>query len=313
MNAETIGSIELTSSSRLVFSVSWYKGRQFANVRKFVESARYTGPTKSGVAMAGDVLVAVIGALWRMKCEIAGADEMTFARVPKCGQSEIVITVIPPDNIQGLPSVDVREYVDSPKYQGPTKKGVRFAWDKMPEFITILESQARQMATTEKAQRDLFPGAHGPWVEEAESAGQKKSPTSDAVLDELLPDGPKEFPVEFVNGDITATELELPAEPVSVVQQSTGEYVVQSDFGFRHPVRNPTEGNFILYSFLRSHRRVHVPTKMIDIFKAVKAYENYVRDLRHALLQAYEQKSGHRPMAEHQTREVFTSLGLPWL
>jgi len=36
-------------------------------------------------------------------------------------------------------------------------------------------------------------------------------------------------------------------------------------------------------------------------------------DLRNALLQAYERKSGHRPMAEHQTREAFTALGLPWI
>jgi hypothetical protein len=49
---------------------------------------------------------------------------------------------------------------------------------------------------------------------------------------------------------------------------------------------------------------------MIEVFRAVKAYENYLRDLRHALLKAYERKSGHRPMAEHQTREVFKSYGL---
>jgi hypothetical protein len=151
------------------------------------------------------------------------------------------------------------------------------------------------------------------WVQEAEELGQRKTPTRDAVLSELVPNGPKEFPAEFVNGNAAADVLSLPTEPVSVVQLPTGDYVVQSDFGFRHPVRNPTEGNFILYAFLRGHRRVQVPKQMIDIFKAVKAYENYLRDLRHALLQAYERKSGHRPMAEHQAKEVFASLGLPWL
>jgi len=48
-------------------------------------------------------------------------------------------------------------------------------------------------------------------------------------------------------------------------------------------------------------------------FRAVKGYENYVRDVRRALLKAYERKSGHRPMAEHQTKEAFKSYGLPWV
>jgi len=313
MSAETVGTIELSSSSRLVFTVSWWMGRQYANVRKHVDSSRYSGPTKSGLAMLGDVLLAVVECLGRLKAEIPGAEQMTFARVPKGGDNEIVVSVIPPDDLKGLPSVDIREYVNSSGYQGPTKKGVRFAWDKLPEFIAILESQARQMGATESAQPLLFPEARPTWVKEAEEMGQRKTPTRDAVLAELIPKGPKEFPAEFVNGKAASEDVNLPTEPVSVVQLPTGDYVVQSDFGFRHPVRNPTEGNFIIYAFLRGHRHLKVPEQMIDIFKAVKAYENYLRDLRHALLQAYERKSGHRPMAEHQAKEVFASLGLPWL
>ena len=67
------------------------------------------------------------------------------------------------------------------------------------------------------------------------------------------------------------------------------------------------------YASFRGQRVVSVPMEMIEVFRAVKAYENCLRDLRHTLLQAYERKSGHRPMAEHQTREVFKSFGLPWV
>jgi hypothetical protein len=313
MSAETVGTIELSGSSRLVFTVSWWKGRQYANVRKHVDSARYSGPTKSGLAMLGGVLLGLVECLGRLRAEVPGAEQMTFARLPKGGHSEIVISVIPPDDLKGLPSVDIREYVNSSGYQGPTKKGVRFAWDKLPEFITILDSQARQMGASEKAQPTLFPEARPTWVKAAAEAGQGKPAARDAVLAEHVPQGPKEFPAEFVNGKVASEKLNLPTEPVSVVQLPTGDYVVQSDFGFRHPVRNPTEGNFIVYAFLRGHRHVQIPKQMIDIFKAVKAYENYLRDLRHALLQAYERKSGHRPMAEHQAKQVFASLGLPWL
>jgi hypothetical protein len=58
---------------------------------------------------------------------------------------------------------------------------------------------------------------------------------------------------------------------------------------------------------------VAIPTETFSVFRTVKAYENYLRELRSAMLKAYERKSGHRPMAEHQAREAFKSFGLPWI
>lgn len=308
-----VGTIQLTHSTSLVFSVRPWKGRLLAHVRKFVSGPKYEGPTKAGLAMGGDVLVSVIEALTRLNAEVPGVDERQFAKVHKGGDTDIVVTVIPPDDLKALPSVDIREYVDAESYTGPTKKGVRFPWDKLAEFIGILQTQARQLGGAEKAQPVLFPEARPGWVKQAEEAGTDEKPSGDSVLHELLPEGPKDFPGEFLNGGEKTAKLELPSEPVSVVVLPGGGYAVQSDFGFRHEVRNPTEGNFIYYTYLRNHRTVSVPTEMIDIFRAVKAYENYLRNLKHALLQAYERKSGHRPMAMHQTKEVFKSHGLPWV
>ena len=53
----------------------------------------------------------------------------------RLGFLAVVVTVIPPDDLKALPSVDVREYVDSESYTGPAKQGVRFAWNKLTEFI----------------------------------------------------------------------------------------------------------------------------------------------------------------------------------
>ena len=315
MSGETdnvVGTVELTHSTRLVFSVQPWKGRMLAHVRKFVSTPKYEGPTKAGLAMGGDVLVSVIEALTRLKEEVPGPEERRFAQLPKRGDTDIVVTVIPPDNRKALPSVDVREYVNKASYTGPTKKGVRFSWEKLPEFIGILEKQARQLGETTKSQPILFPEGHPASVRQAEVVDAEKWQTRDSVLHELLPDGPKDFPGEFLDAKETV-KLDLPSEPISVVILPGGRYVVQSDFGFRHDVRNPTEGNFIFYAYLRGHRLVSIPKEMIDVFRVVKGYENYLRDLRHALLRAYERKSGHKPMAEHQAQEVFKSCGLPWL
>lgn len=308
-----VGTIQLTHSTSLVFSVRPWKGRMLAHVRKFVSGSKYEGPTKSGLVMGGDVLVSVIDVLAQLKAEVPSAEENQFAKVHKGGDIDVVVTIIPPDDSKALPSVDVREHVDSKSYTGPTKKGVRFAWDKLPEFIGILQTQAQQLGKLEKAQPILFPDARPGWVKQAEKAGTDEKPSSDSVLHELLPEGPKDFPGEFLDGGEKTMKLELPAEPVSVVVLPGGGHAVQSDFDFRYEARNPTEGNFVYYAYLRGHRTVSMPIEMIDIFRAVKAYENYLRNLRHALLQAYERKSGHRPMAEHQAKEVFKSHGLPWV
>jgi hypothetical protein len=308
-----VGTIQLTHSTRLVFSVRPWKGRMLAHVRKFVSGAKYEGPTKAGLTMGGDVLGSVIDALIRLQMEVPSAEERQFAKVHKGGDTDIVIGVISPDDQTSLPSVDVREYVDAESYTGPTKKGVRIAWAKLPEFIGILQTQARQLGGSEMAQPILFPGARPSWVQDAEDASTDKRRSGDPVLHELLPDGPKDFPLEFLDGRAKAVKVELPTEPISVIVLPGGGHAVQSDFGFRHYVRNLTEGNFMYYARLRGHREVSIPMEMIDIFRAVKAYENYLRDLRHALLQAYERKIGHKPMAEHRVREVFKSYGLPWL
>jgi hypothetical protein len=58
----------------------------------------------------------------------------------------------------------VREYVDSETYTGPTKKGVRFAWDKLTEFIGLLEDASAAVGIGRK-------GAAGPFRRRSSRAG----------------------------------------------------------------------------------------------------------------------------------------------
>lgn len=316
-----VGTVELHATARLVFSVQPWQGRMLASVRKFVSTAKYEGPTKSGFTMAGEVLVSVVEALLRLQSHIPGNQEKVFAKIAKRGEVEIVVTVIPPGALNTLPSIDVREHLDTPGYTGPTKKGIRFGWEKLPEVVALMQIQAQRLGAHSKGQPTLFPDAEPKWIDTAAKVGDKQGEgvptrpgTRDAILAELLPDGPKRFPQGFLDNQAHKTRpIQLPSEPIEVVQLPDGRYVVRSDFGFCHGVRNPTEGNFLLYAHLRGERTVHLPEEMIVIFRAVKGYENYLRELRHSLLQAYERASGYRPAAEHQAREVFKSRGLPWL
>jgi len=92
--------------------------------------------------MAGESLVEVIKALERLQAELPCMQEWEYASIWKTDEKQISIRTIPPDDLQSLHYVDVREYLDTPGYKGPTKKGIRFSWDKLPEVLTLLKAQA---------------------------------------------------------------------------------------------------------------------------------------------------------------------------
>ena len=309
-----IGSVQLNASSQLIFSVLSRNGRQFSHIRKFLDTSNYKGPTKSGISMSGGILVSLIKTLQELQHEVPGIQEREWSRIPKTDDCDVVISIVPPDDTQSLPRVDVREYIDAYNYSGPTKKGVRFPWEKISEVVLLMQSQAQHLGAEELEKLTLFPEIQPDWVKESQKSKKQKLKPQDLIITSALPDGPKQFPDDFFEDiDTTTLAIDLPSEPVEVLQQSDGSYIVGSRFGFCKSVRNIVEGNYIFYAHLRGERKIRIPEKMIEIFKTVKAYENYLRELRHSLVLAYERKSGHRPMADHQTKEVFKQFGLPWI
>jgi hypothetical protein len=134
----------------------------------------------------------------------------------------------------------------------------------------------------------------------------------DPVIASVLPDGPQAFPKGFLNGDIGPVRtVELPEEEIAVRQLADGCYVVESHFGFRHDVRNETEGMFIVHAHARGARALDLPEEMIHLFKAVKGYEVYLRTLWRDLYRAYGRECGDRAAAYSHAKTAFDTLGLP--
>lgn len=134
----------------------------------------------------------------------------------------------------------------------------------------------------------------------------------DPVIAAVLPDGPKRFPADFLNGEVGSIQtVDLPEEELGVRQLAGGSYVVESHFGFRHDVRNETEGMFIVRAHARGARSLDVPDEMIHLFKAVKGYESYLRATWHELYRAYGRECGDRTAAFNHAKTAFETLGLP--
>ena len=305
-----IGVIQLHDRAKLVFSVQHWKGKPFAHVRKFVQSKKYEGPTKSGLSMDKAELEEILNALQKLHQEIPKSEVVEFVKVGKYKGTDIVVSIIKPDDSISLPAVDIREFIETPKYSGPTKKGVRFSWDKLTEVIAIFHIQAQQLEKENGPQIPLFPKS------KPQDPSPKKTPTDEnhhnSILLTVYPNGFQLFPEDFIKAIEKGKLFNLPQEPISVSTLIDGTCVVKSDFGYCCSVLNPIEGKYIYYSWLRGNRAVNVPEKMIETFKAVKEYENYLREIRLLLMRELERKSGSRSLAEYQTKEIFKKNGLPW-
>jgi hypothetical protein len=143
---------------------------------------------------------------------------------------------------------------------------------------------------------------------------EKDEPVAADLLAELLGGTLKQFPQDFLEGYASeGAQLNLPDADLFLEQTSVGGYVLKTDEGYYVKVRNPTEANFIIYAQLRGHQQISVPKEMIQVFKTVKGYENYVRTLETRLMSILTKKARQRSVAEYEARKKCREKGLPWL
>ncbi len=307
----TVGRVSLSGSSILVFSVSQWRDRYWASARKFVATQKYEGPTKSGLMLNKNLLSELVTTLARLEKTFPTQEESEFKTIPKNETEYIHIRIVPDEDSGGLPWVDIREFIDTPRYQGPTKRGIRFRWNLLPEVLVCLRQQAKVIDENEKNELSLFdPGSFVP-----KEKPEEKSKSNDTLsLSGLLGEDLKQFPEDFLHGSAgKGTRMQLHEAPLRLEQESTGSYQLRTEDGVFYKVRNPAEANFLIYAQMRGHHEVSLPMEMIHIFRTVKAYENYLRSLRSRLFAKLLKKAHQETVASYETDKLFHSLGLPKL
>lgn len=311
-NMEIIGKLEISPTADLVFSVSAFKGRYYANIRKFQHTERYNGPTKSGLALRSDHLEWLIKELSSLQNEVPKLQEAEIVRTSKRQDTDMIIQTTPPRDTDGLVQLDIREYVKSERYSGPTKKGIRFGIDTLSQVLSLLKAQADKIGELKGSQRSLFEQDREP--NEKDKTDQKNQENMNRVMSQILPDGPERFPDYFLadkNGPFDI--IPVPQEPIRLGQLSGRKQQVVSEKGFLYEAKNLVEGKYIVYAHMAGCRNVKIPEKPFEVFRTVKQYEIYVRGIQKSLIDSYYKRTGHRPTAEHLARSAFQKLGLPWL
>lgn len=137
---------------------------------------------------------------------------------------------------------------------------------------------------------------------------------AEEVLDELLPDGPKQFPDEFLSAAAAAgntVSVELPEARLIFDHSPLFTGVHTADDSFSRNVKSPAEGKFLLYAQRCGHRTAHLPEKVVEISRTVANYENYLRELRKELYEAYYRRTLDTRTAARLTQAAFERFRLP--
>lgn len=154
---DIVGTIALTQASEIIFYVDTYKGRELANIRRFVKSEKYTGPTKSGIVLNKEQLEIIYKILAKASNLISNPSEKELGKIPI---SDNWFMRIGFNYFNGVYGLDIRQYFNTEKRTGPTKKGVRIPLDCFDETVGYCEkmleliNNPQKKETTSEKQED---------------------------------------------------------------------------------------------------------------------------------------------------------------
>jgi len=134
------------------------------------------------------------------------------------------------------------------------------------------------------------------------------------VIREILPDGVKKFPEDFLDMGIKRgkfKELDLPDQPLEISQPFLGEITISSKNEFTYKTRNPSEAKYLKYAHYNGAYRVKIPLEPIFILKTVSAYERYIRDLKNRLFEAFYNRIHDQKLSHNLTQSALETLKLP--
>jgi len=134
------------------------------------------------------------------------------------------------------------------------------------------------------------------------------------VMEEVLPNGLKKFPAEFLETPLKPQDyqnISIPGEPLKLGMFFLGTQEVVSDSDFLHQAKSVEEAKYILYSQTPDTFVVSLPKDNVVITKAVNAYERYLDKLKDGLFQEFFKRTFDHKLSEMLTQKTMIALGLP--
>jgi type I restriction-modification system DNA methylase subunit len=133
------------------------------------------------------------------------------------------------------------------------------------------------------------------------------------VIEEIIPNGAKKFPEEFVDSKYLkdSKEISVPNESLRLGSYFMGQQEVLSDSGFKFNAANLEEAKFIIYSHKPNSFLIKIPKQVSVVIKAVDNYERYLKDLKAKLFESFFNRTHDHKQADILVQQVFGEMCLP--
>jgi hypothetical protein len=129
---QKIGSVKVSETVEFIFFLDIYKGTAYGNIRKHVDSKKFSGFTKQGIKFKRDIIQKLIKA-------ISGAnpnqDDQVLDEIKISDKKSYKVSV---KDYKDKIYLDIREHICMERYNGPTKKGISIPMSHVDEVITYL-------------------------------------------------------------------------------------------------------------------------------------------------------------------------------
>ncbi len=133
------------------------------------------------------------------------------------------------------------------------------------------------------------------------------------VMEEVLPNGLKKFPDEFLEAPLKPQDyqnISIPGEPLKLGMFFLGTQQVVSNSGFTFEAKSVEEAKYIIYSQKADTFVVSLPTDSVVKTKAVNEYERYLDKLKNELFQAFFKRTFDHKLSDTLTQRTLVELGL---
>jgi hypothetical protein len=131
-----VGQIELTASQTLKISISEWKGELAVDIRKYVETSSYTGPTAQGVRIGLRQFRQILN---NLRENTSSANEKRVGVLGWTGKNFELDFVAQIIEYEGRLRLDLREQFTKNGVKLFSRKGIAVPLDKYNDFISLLE------------------------------------------------------------------------------------------------------------------------------------------------------------------------------
>jgi len=135
------------------------------------------------------------------------------------------------------------------------------------------------------------------------------------IIEEVLPDGLKQFPEEFIDSIYLKDALVTSAQDVGLKlgHYFMGRQEIFTDLGFKMEVESLAIAKYIIYAQRKDSYIYKIPNDKNILLKSIDKYEKYLSEIKKDLIDAIFGRTLDHKLAEALANQILEDIGKPLL